>query len=1058
MGVNGLWKLLEPTALPVQLESLRGKTLAIDASIWIYHFLKAMRDPNGRILAAAHIVGFFRRICKLLFLEIRPVFVFDGRPPILKKLTTERRSERRQGREQTAKATANKLLAVQLHRAAVAEAERRQAKQNGEDEDADFEIVNLMPGGVIRHDEQSQPLPRPLAVAQPKPAADQFSLPEIDGIGGQHDERFLDADELEEYSKKFTVQARTGFIDSTLVDFKSQKFESLPVETRYQLLNMARLKSRLRMGYSAEELAQQFPDEMDFSRFQIERVAQRNYFTQRLMNLVGMDEDLTRRVSSEKNREYILKRTSAGYVMSLNNGNDEQDNSESSEPHHIDESDPLVDVSTSLGAPSANASTAARDVSTVLGSGSDDSLFEETDGNSDFEDVDLAPEIQDSENEDENRGDLFDPANSEELENKLKALPEWFSNPGLSAEGVQEVRSTSVLEKDWNLVKAAESDGSCESEDTGVSEIDDLELSSTAVVGIPTVGVAVSSNNDTSSQSDIEDQAPLTSASGSSNHSTDPVRTHELDVTTRQVDHGLQPTAADRLGSYKSKTSQETSTTKSSRSDDHDQISGIDAPTSCGSAEADIKPQVPTAESKSVTSSEKVYAPSHYEDSDQSPSVHTTISPTDSVAAVSNESSVTSSKSSTAAEETRAAGISRTGNLAPAVTNPPTPKSEFDPGSSLSEIHLPVPEASRSEIEEISVISSKKEPKLDKVAELELAKEEELEDEEQNEEIASMLIAEAEENARFAQTLAHDNNRAWTQKDSETYEDYVKDLRKQFAKQARDSDTVTTEIVQDCQQLLQLFGIPYITAPSEAEAQCAELRQLNLVEGVVTDDGDTFLFDDDARVYRNMFSQARFVECYTTSRIKSQLGLDRHKLIELAFLLGSDYTEGVVGIGPVSGVEIIAEFETLKAFAEWWRSVQLTGDEKLLNTPLKRRLYKQFKTKMILPDSFPSKEVIDAYLHPSIDPDSTKFVWGYPNLDSLRAFMMETAGWDVASTNALLLPVVQEAKRRALQRKMGDAYKQSSLHDYYQTIQDPLLQSKRARKAAETIQRRNKRM
>lgn len=37
-------------------------------------------------------------------------------------------------------------------------------------------------------------------------------------------------------------------------------------------------------------------------------------------------------------------------------------------------------------------------------------------------------------------------------------------------------------------------------------------------------------------------------------------------------------------------------------------------------------------------------------------------------------------------------------------------------------------------------------------------------------------------------------------------------------------------------------------------------------------------------------------------------GLDRSKLINLAYLLGSDYTEGIPGVGYVTGMEILNEF------------------------------------------------------------------------------------------------------------------------------------------------------
>ena len=46
----------------------------------------------------------------------------------------------------------------------------------------------------------------------------------------------------------------------------------------------------------------------------------------------------------------------------------------------------------------------------------------------------------------------------------------------------------------------------------------------------------------------------------------------------------------------------------------------------------------------------------------------------------------------------------------------------------------------------------------------------------------------------------------------------------------------------EVQDLLTMFGIPYMIAPSEAEAQCAFLDEAGLVDGVVTNDSDVFLF------------------------------------------------------------------------------------------------------------------------------------------------------------------------------------------------------------------------
>ena len=61
--------------------------MAIDSSIWIYQFQATMRDKEGRGLVNAHVLGFLRRISKLLFYGIKPVFVFDGGAPALKRST-----------------------------------------------------------------------------------------------------------------------------------------------------------------------------------------------------------------------------------------------------------------------------------------------------------------------------------------------------------------------------------------------------------------------------------------------------------------------------------------------------------------------------------------------------------------------------------------------------------------------------------------------------------------------------------------------------------------------------------------------------------------------------------------------------------------------------------------------------------------------------------------------------------------------------------------------------------------------------------------------------------
>lgn len=286
-----------------------------------------------------------------------------------------------------------------------------------------------------------------------------------------------------------------------------------------------------------------------------------------------------------------------------------------------------------------------------------------------------------------------------------------------------------------------------------------------------------------------------------------------------------------------------------------------------------------------------------------------------------------------------------------------------------------------------------------------------------DEELLDQLATEAEEHARFASQLHHQpsttTNTTTTRQSAADFDAELKNLRSQQKKDRRDADEVTQQMITECQQLLSHFGLPYVTAPMEAEAQCAELVRLRLVDGIVTDDSDIFLFGG-TRVYKNMFNAAKFVECYLASDLEREFDLTREKMIGIAHLLGSDYTEGLPGVGPVTALEILSEFPSgLAEFHTWWARVQ-TGakptDED--NASAFRRKFRRKSAKLFLPAVFPDTRVDMAYLQPEVDSDPSAFVWGVPDLDSLRSYLMATIGWTQERTDEVLVPVIKDMNRR----------------------------------------------
>ncbi|KJP89066.1 hypothetical protein AK88_01359 [Plasmodium fragile] len=138
MGVKGLWSIVAPVGARVNPEIFTGKRIAIDVSIWLYELtyannLKVLRngafdnmsvfndlwmdfsdhmntDMRTENIKKVHLYFFFLRICKLLYYNIRPIFIFDGTPPELKRKTIFQRNMRKRNHEEKFQKTAEKLI------------------------------------------------------------------------------------------------------------------------------------------------------------------------------------------------------------------------------------------------------------------------------------------------------------------------------------------------------------------------------------------------------------------------------------------------------------------------------------------------------------------------------------------------------------------------------------------------------------------------------------------------------------------------------------------------------------------------------------------------------------------------------------------------------------------------------------------------------------------------------------------------------------------------------------------------------------------------------------
>ncbi|KAI8355472.1 hypothetical protein B0O80DRAFT_449357 [Mortierella sp. GBAus27b] len=301
----------------------------------------------------------------------------------------------------------------------------------------------------------------------------------------------------------------------------------------------------------------------------------------------------------------------------------------------------------------------------------------------------------------------------------------------------------------------------------------------------------------------------------------------------------------------------------------------------------------------------------------------------------------------------------------------------------------------------------------------------------------------------------------------------IKALQDQHRKHQRDADDLTESMVADTKILLRLFGIPYLVAPMEAEAQCADLQQRGVVDGILTEDSDVFLFGG-GRVFKNMFKEEKYVECYLMSDIERDLGVGRDRLVALAYLLGSDYTTGIKGVGLITAMEIIKLFPKLDNFARWWRGEQEKAsgekntegtadtDSKSGLTDLEldsidevalEKLAKQCK-KVHVPSTFPDPHVADAYIHPMVDDDPAEFQWGIPDLDGLRDFLRKALSWDRGEVDQVLLPIIRQMSSQQVSTQTTlDTFFDSTagMGTFQSPVRKNLHKSARLRKAVDGL-------
>ncbi|XP_064568036.1 DNA excision repair protein ERCC-5 [Zonotrichia leucophrys gambelii] len=1044
MGVQGLWKLLECTGRPINPETLEGKILAVDISIWLNQAIKGAR--GGVSVRNAHLLTLFHRLCKLLFFRIRPVFVFDGEAPLLKRQTLAKRRQRKEIAINDSRKTTEKLLKTLLKRHVIKTA------ITGKSNEALPSITQVRREGID----------------------DMYVLPTLE------DEEKNSSDEEEEKEWQMRMSQKQMLQEQLCenpysIDIESEDFHKLPPEIKHEILtDIKELTKRRRTLFEAMP-----EDSDDFSQYQLRGLLKKSNLNrcienvQKEMNQQHSGEIQTqyeneggfvkevesRRVVSEETSHYILIKgiqakeavnrdleTTAGpsskihELPKLNKVNESPASAKLSvcDKKQTEEGDSVV------AAPPSPRTLLAIQAAMV-----ESSSEEELDtgqlnvGQFVSEEGSVSPRtlraIQQALSEDDKGEEVVTAATggvlSERPEGKdfllcssdeEEQIPEVKEGQNIPTATIhssiqvtmqdakfkqksQELEKSDITPKDTGIFRD-ENYSAVENTRKGKEDVDKEENDSEKHIAPKDTSISIAKTYIDNTIEDTEDVDKK--ENGSKNH----ISPNDTSISRTENYSYINNTRKDKEDLDKEKNG-----------------SKVDLK-SLGEKDMNLCLQKPSCSPEQTNIDALIHT-------------ETNLSK--------NEKNLKISENTQAEISQTEDNVSEDIRLFPEARDPEMEKEGIsqseDSDSDGSFIEVDAEASNEAES------PTKYDEKVDDeptVAEVETDRPDaftvDLQKESDEVQLGNTQNAEGEADGKGAVDEWQDISLEELEELEKNLSAEQNTLQSQKQQQERVAASVTGQMFLESQELLRLFGIPYIEAPMEAEAQCAILDLTDQTSGTITDDSDVWLFGG-RHVYKNFFSQDKYVEYYQYVDFQNELGLDRNKLINLAYLLGSDYTEGIPNVGFVTAMEILNEFpghglEPLLKFAEWWNEAQ--KNKKVMPNPHDTKVKKKLR-ELQLYSGFPNPAVAEAYLKPVVDESRGSFTWGKPDVEQIREFCKDHFGWTRTKIDGILLPVIKQLNLQQTQLRI-DSFFRLEQHE------KQAIKSQRLRRAVTSLKRKEK--
>ena len=158
---------------------------------------------------------------------------------------------------------------------------------------------------------------------------------------------------------------------------------------------------------------------------------------------------------------------------------------------------------------------------------------------------------------------------------------------------------------------------------------------------------------------------------------------------------------------------------------------------------------------------------------------------------------------------------------------------------------------------------------------------------------------------------------------------------------AQFTSTLDSGMIEESKKLIEFMGMPIVQANSEGEAQSAFLVEQGDAWACASQDYDTLLFGGERLIRNFAVSRSRKVKDTTVTldieyvslkKFLDNLGITREQLIEMGILIGTDFFQGIKGIGQKTALDLIRKYNTIENILK--NRVKIGGNEITLNLDL----------------------------------------------------------------------------------------------------------------------------